>query len=251
MKTSQDVRTKKVERIYDVITELPRFSFDFWQTVILFLFLCFLDVIVGLWYPKLSFFDGVICALFGIFCSLCYWYVRPLTVRIRAKKLLREVNTGNADAVLSLGKSLHLNLSTGYGMDISDLKKAVMRCPAKEFAIFLCSLMYVESVERLRSEGKDYHEDDIIKGASFFLRPNSECHTPFIEYILTYSKCARFSSRMYVREFIKGLLLSRHSELANIFLDSLASVLEKRREERKKVRNMSCFEKTVRLITKP
>jgi len=230
MKASQDVRAKKVKRIHGVITELPRFSFDFWQTVTLFIFLCFLNIIVGLFYPKLSFFDGVICALFGIFCSLCYWYVRPLIFRIRAKKLLREVNNGNADAVLSLGKSLHLNLSTGYGMGISDLKNAVMRCPAKEFAIFLCSLMYVESVERLRSEGKDYHEDDIVKEASFFLRPNSECHTPLIEYIFTYSKFARFSPRMYVREFIKGLLLSRHSELADIFLDSLASVLEKKKQ---------------------
>ncbi len=269
MTTQKDVRSEKVKGL---LTELNRFSSGVWQLSLMFIALSLLSKITFHLFGIPQNFQFVYIfgsALCGVFAGWCYSYGRPLILRHRAKKLLLFVNRGNAERVLHLGHELGLCPGNEYGIyRLPELKKLIERCPAKEFAEFLCSLLYLKSLEELKRDDA-YCGEDPTKEASRFLFSNPERGRGLAECIVSLcEESYHFSPRKYISEFLDGLYSARHMALANNFIQAIDTALEKKRDtriahslelkksradtrvERREGREQKFFNKTVGSLTK-
>ncbi len=233
MATQKSARIQKVEGL---LTELNRFSFGMWYLILMLIACLLLSKLIFHFFDvshDFQFTYILASALCGVAVSWYYFYGRLLILRHRAKKLFRFVNRGNAWRVLHLGHELGFHPENGYGVYQSPiLKKLVERCPAKEFAEFLCSLLYLKALEILEKKDDNHNKEDVIAQACMHISSTAmkkglaECIVSLCE------KSYHLSSRKYVSEFLDGLCSSRHLALANNFIQEINTVLEKKRNTR-------------------
>ena len=196
---------------------------------------------------------------------------RPkLLTRYRAYKLLAQTNSKGADDVIALARALGIvdyhNELTFIRYDT--IKRLIERCPAKEFAIFLCSAVYLECKAHVSDRSL---ESEVAIEAEKFLLPSRDggAKGP-IELII--DQCRELyciSPRLYMSRFIDGLAVSRHEDIAMMLLDAINLALSKSaaarayeyteklakkhsaQQGRWQGRQKRRFNKTVKLLTKP
>ena len=218
---------------------------------------------------------AIILASVSVATALIVIIERPkLFTRYCAYKLLVQINSSGANNVIVLARALRI---VGYdGLTfvrcptydtIKTIKRLIERCPAKEFATFLCSVVYLGC--KAHVPDKSLESEVLIEAEKFLLPPKDGNAKGLIELIINQcreSSC--ISPRLYMSRFIDGLAVSRHEGIAMMMLDAIDLALSKSaaaraheyteklakkhsvQQEQWQKRQEKCFVKTVRLITK-
>ncbi|HXK31296.1 MAG TPA: hypothetical protein VJZ94_00910 [Candidatus Paceibacterota bacterium] len=219
-----------------------------------------------------GFIAATVCAFASLACALIIVSNRPkLSTRYRARRLLREVNNGSGLKILDLAKALRISYEQGFGAHTSSRNEIIGHlvepCPAKEFATFLCSVVYLGC--KAHVPDKSLESEVMIEAEKFLLPPKDGAARGLIELIINQcreSSC--ISPRLYMSRFIDGLAVSRHEGITMMMLNAIDLALSKSaatraheyteklakkysiQQEQWQKRQEKCFVKTVRLITK-
>lgn len=235
MTTQKGLRSKRKK---DLLLELNCFSSGVWLLSLMSVILSILSASIFYIFdiPQdlylVYIFVSVMC---GVFIGWSYLYGRWLILRYRSRKLFLYVNRGIGERVLLLGHELGLRPGNGYGAyQFRVLRRLVECCSAKEFAEFLCRLLYLESVMYLKESGNgSYREEDAIEKASSYLFSNPGRGRGLAECIVLLSEKSHYlSPRKYVSQFLEGLYSTRHLVLANNFIKAIDTALEEKRDAR-------------------